>query len=273
VTLGTGGLFDPGRRTLIGMLHLPPLPGSALHDGTPLETIERRTAAEAAALAEVGFDALMIQNTGDGPPGKDADLATVAHMAVIARAVRDAVPLPLGVNVLKNGVETAFAVASAVGATFVRIKVYVGAVIGSEGIVEGRALAALSERRRLGLGTAAIFADLHDRTSRPIVDVPIDELASWAVRHGHADALVVTGRDPAESLALLGHLRDAEPSVPLIVGGGATPHNVGELLDHADGIIVGRALKDVPDFGAPISVDRARSFVAAARRRTFVGSR
>jgi membrane complex biogenesis BtpA family protein len=258
-----GQLFATGRRTLIGMLHLPPLPGSALHDGTPLSAIERRTVDEATELAASGFDGLMIQNTGHGPPGKDADMATVAQMASIARAICQEVQIPLGVNVLKNGVETAFAIASAVGASFVRIKVYVGAVVGSEGIVEGRAQAALAERRRLGLDHVAILADILDRTSQPLANVPLTELADWAVRHGHAEALVITGRDEAETRAMLAEVRSADASTPLVVGGGATPQNAAELLQRSDALIVGSALKDA--YAEPISGDRARAFVAAVR--------
>lgn len=257
-------LFVAGGRTLIGMLHLPPLPGSALYDGTQLQAIERRTLDEATELAAAGFDALMIQNAGHGPPGKDADLATVAQMAAIARAVCQEVHMPLGVNVLKNGVETAFAIASAVGASFVRIKVYVGAVVGSEGVVEGRAQAALAERRRLGLDHVAILADILDRTSQPLAAVPVAELADWAVRHGHADALVITGRDVAETHAMLADVRAADPGTPLVVGGGATPENATELLQRCDGLIVGSALKTANT--EPISPERARAFVAAARR-------
>jgi membrane complex biogenesis BtpA family protein len=256
-------LFAAGGRTLIGMLHLPPLPGSALHDGTRLRAIERRTVEEATELAAAGFDALMIQNAGHGPPGKDADLATVAQMAAIARAVCEEVRIPLGVNVLKNGVETAFAIASAVGASFVRIKVYVGAVVGSEGIVEGRAQAALAERRRLGLDHVAILADILDRTSQPLADVPLAELADWAVRHGHAEALVITGRDVAETLAMLAEVRSADRTTPLVVGGGATPENAAELLQRCDALIVGSSLKET--YADPISGDRARAFVAAVR--------
>jgi membrane complex biogenesis BtpA family protein len=262
-------LFAVGRRVLIGMLHLPPLPGSALHDGTALQAIERRTVQEATELAAAGFDGLILQNAGHGPPGKDADLATVAQMAAIGHAVCREVHIPLGVNVLKNGVETAFAIASAVGASFVRIKVYVGAVVGSEGIVEGRAQAALAERRRLGLDHVAILADILDRTSQPLADVPLAELADWAVRHGHAEALVITGRDVAETHAMLAEVRSADRTTPLVVGGGATPQNAAELLQSSDALIVGSALKDA--YTDPISVDRARVFVEAVRADRHAG--
>ena len=262
----TDALFRRRGRTLVGMIHLPPLPGSPRHDGQELLSIERNAVQDATVLADAGFDAVLIQNTGDGPPGKDADMAAVAQMAAIGRSVAAAVPLPMGVNVLKNGIESALAIALAVGAVFVRIKVYVGAVVGAEGLVEGRAQDALAERRRLGLEQVQLLADTLDRTSRALADVPLTELSDWAVRHGHADGLVVTGRSVEETVAMLADLRSAHADTPLLVGGGATPDNAPELLRDADGIIVGTALKDVPDYGAPLSQRRAREFVAAARQ-------
>lgn len=260
-------LFRVGGGTLVGMLHVAALPGSPNHDGTPLATIERTVVADARILAEVGFDALLIQNSGDGPPGRDGDMATVAQLAVLGRAAVDASGLPIGVNVLKNGVETAFSVAAAIGARFVRIKVYVGAVVAAEGIVEGRAMDALAIRRRLGLDEVTILADVHDRTSRVLGDTPLLELADWAARHGRAGGLVVTGRSEGETMQMLRELRGSGMDVPLVIGGGGRPDNVGELLGLADGIIVGSWLRSDPSFLAPISMERAGAFVAAARER------
>ncbi len=259
-------LFRIGGGTLVGMLHVAALPGTPTHDGTPLAAIERAVVEDARILNEAGFDALLIQNTGDGPPGRDGDMATVAQLAVLGRAAVDATGLPIGVNVLKNGVETAFSVALAIGATFVRIKVYVGAVVGAEGIVEGRAMDALAVRRRLGLDGVTILTDVHDRTSRVLGNTPLLELADWAIRLGHADGLVVTGRSEGETTQMLRDLREAEPNVPLVVGGGARPDNAGGFLGLADGIIVGSWLRsDDPSFEARISSERAGALVAAIR--------
>jgi membrane complex biogenesis BtpA family protein len=284
--MSSENLFEIRRGTLVGMVHFPALPGSALHDGTPQDEIARRLCADAAALAEAGFDAIMIQNTGDGPGGKDADPATVAQMAVLGDAIRRTVDIPVGVNVLKNGVETAFAIAVAIGAAFVRIKVYVGAVVGSEGIVEGGARIALEARRRLGLHDVAILADVLDRTSLPLGDPSLVEVADWAIRHGHADALVVTGREVGETKHMLRDLRGVAVETPLLVGGGARPDNVADLLQLADGVIVGAAVKAEPgpnerdgrtnrprdgQDGGSVSRSEAAAFVEAARR-ALVGS-
>jgi len=258
-------LFRPGGRALVGMLHVAALPGSPNHDGTPLAAIERIVVEDARILAEAGFHALLIQNSGDGPPGRDGDMATVAQLAVLGRAAADASGLPMGVNVLKNGVESALSVAAAIGASFVRIKVYVGAVVAAEGIVEGRAMDALAFRRRLGLDEVVILADVHDRTSRVLGDTPLLDAADWAARHGRADGLVITGRSDEETRAMLRELRGSGPAVPLVIGGGGRPDNIAELLRLADGIIVGSWLRADHSFLAPVTRERAVAIVAAAR--------
>src|SRR5689334_6524663 len=115
--------FLGDRKALVGMIHLPPLPGSANYDGRPLESIVQGAVADACALAEAGFDGAILQNTHDLPATATAPIETVAFLSAIGREVRHAVRITLGVNVLKNDAEGGLAVAAATGALFVRLKV------------------------------------------------------------------------------------------------------------------------------------------------------
>ncbi|MFQ5411653.1 MAG: BtpA/SgcQ family protein, partial [Phycisphaerae bacterium] len=73
--------FD--RLRLIGMVHLPALPGSS--GGTvPMDRIIDRAVAEADLLARSGFDALIVENFGDAPFAADTVAPeTVAAMALV----------------------------------------------------------------------------------------------------------------------------------------------------------------------------------------------
>ncbi|HEX7663375.1 MAG TPA: BtpA/SgcQ family protein, partial [Polyangiaceae bacterium] len=97
---------------LTGVIHLPPLPGSprARHS---MADLAARVVADARALADAGFDLAMIENFGDAPFFKDAVPAiTVAAMTSCAEAIRAKVPdLALGINVLRNDVFSALAIA------------------------------------------------------------------------------------------------------------------------------------------------------------------
>src|SRR3990172_4258816 len=97
---------------LIGMIHLPPLPGSPGSEW-PMARIIGYACEDARRLAEAGFHALMIENFGDMPfRGTRVEPHTVACMTVAARAIRGAVDLPLGINVLRNDPLAGLAIAT-----------------------------------------------------------------------------------------------------------------------------------------------------------------
>lgn len=245
------------------MVHLPALPGAANYAGEPFEGILDLAMKDARALAAAGFDAAIIQNTHDLPATVTAPVETVAFLTAVGRAIREAVSLPLGVNVLKNDPESALAVAAAIGAPFIRLKVFVGAALGAEGVLEPSAPAALRMRQRLGL-QIELWADLFDRTSAPLVPQPLGQLAEWATKFGDASALIVTGASMTESLAMIREVRAAYPEVSALVGGGVTHANVADALREADAVIVGSALEEHP-FTGPISAEKAAAFVRTAR--------
>ncbi|HTE19976.1 MAG TPA: BtpA/SgcQ family protein, partial [Armatimonadota bacterium] len=55
-----------GRRPLIGMVHLLPLPGAPTWGGS-LPAVIERAVGDASALQEAGFDGLMVENYADVP--------------------------------------------------------------------------------------------------------------------------------------------------------------------------------------------------------------
>ncbi|HYO29312.1 MAG TPA: BtpA/SgcQ family protein, partial [Thermomicrobiales bacterium] len=126
---------------VVGVIHLPPLPGSARGgSAADLPALLDHARRDAVAYAEGGADALIVENFGDVPFVKEAvSPATVAAMALAVAAVREAAGLPVGVNVLRNDVLAAVSVAAMAGGAFVRANVYVGAALTDQGIIEGRA--------------------------------------------------------------------------------------------------------------------------------------
>lgn len=254
-----------GQKALIGMVHLPALPGSTTYDGTPFEQVVEGAVADARALAHAGFDAVMIQNTHDLPSSAVAPVETAAFLTVVGREIRRQVGVPLAVNVLKNDAASALAVAAATGAAFVRVKVYVGAVVDAEGVIEAAASAALRTRQRLGTETE-IWADVLDRTSHPLVPQGVDQVAEWAIKFGRAAAVIVTGSSFQETLGLVDATRQACPGISVAIGGGVTQANVSQAMAAADALIVGSALEERP-FTGPISAVKAADLVAAARTR------
>ncbi len=52
---------------LVGVLHLPPLPGAVNYTGVPVREIAERAAADAVALRDAGFTHVMVQDASDMP--------------------------------------------------------------------------------------------------------------------------------------------------------------------------------------------------------------
>ena len=105
-----------------------PLPGAPRYAGD-FPAVVDQARAEAQALVESGFDGLLVENFNDVPFYPERVPAeTVAAMAVAVREVRAVVPVPVGVNVLRNDGAAALAIAVATGAAFVRVNVLMGAM-------------------------------------------------------------------------------------------------------------------------------------------------
>jgi len=261
-------MFSRDRKLLLGVVHLPALPGAPRFQGD-LRAVVDGAARDAEILAESGFDAVIVENFGDAPFYRGAvPPETVAAMAVVCERVRRTSELPLGVNVLRNDGTAALAVAAAVGARFVRVNVLVGARVTDQGVVEGDAAALLRARARMGAAGVSIAADVDVKHSVPLgarALSPEDE-ALEAVERALADAVIVTGGRTGEEAdrAVIDRVRRAVPRTPVWLGSGARHDTLKSWLQLVDGVIVGSALRADGRAGGPIDRDRARAF--AARR-------
>jgi len=258
-------LFAKGHKPLVANIALDPLPGSRNAGGGGIEPIIEKALEDARLLADAGFDAVLLQNAGDGSLSRDGGPETIAYLTAIAGAIKQQVDCGLGINILAVGATPSLAVAEAVGADFVRIKIYVGAVVTHHGVMEGGSEEARVFRDRIGTSRVRIVADIHDRSTWPVGDVPIGEAARAAIDPGRADTLVITGRSPNESFERVREVRAAVPDAAVWCGGGATAENLPEFMDVYDGIIVAQSLKVGGDYAARFDSDRARRFVDVAR--------
>ncbi|MFT3774230.1 MAG: BtpA/SgcQ family protein [Minicystis sp.] len=252
--------------SLIGVIHLRPLPESPRYDGD-LAGVITSAASDARALAEAGFDGIIVENFGDAPFVPDrVSPVTVASMTACAIAVRTAAPgLALGINVLRNDAEAALAIAVAARADLVRVNVHTGSRVTDQGLIEGRAHATLRQRRALGAERVALFCDVDVKHSAPLAARPIGEEAHDLAERGLADAVLVTGSGTgrgaarADLEAVLASVR-----VPVLVASGVTESTLGEVRA-AHGVIVGSCLRASGRAGDPIDVEIARRFAAAYR--------
>ena len=231
-------------KVFIGVVHLPPLPGSPRWRGD-LDWVLAQAQEEAQVLDRGGAHGIIVENFGDAPfrIGR-VDPVTVSAMTLAVDRVRRVTDLPVGINMLRNDALSALAVAAATSADFIRVNVHYGVMAADEGLVEGEAH--LTLRRRLELGVEVkILADVLVKHAVPLGPADLGLTAHETVFRGLADGLIVsgpvTGRAPEESQ--VGAARKAVPEAFILVGSGVDEANAKKLLSLADGAIVGTSLK------------------------------
>jgi uncharacterized protein len=258
------------RKAVIGVIHSLPLPGSPDYDGQPMDEIVDFAIAEAGRYRDGGADALIVENHGDIPFAKPDRLGpeTAACMAVMTDAVRRQGGLPVGVNVLANGAVQALAVAKAAGAAFVRVNQWSNAYVANEGLMDGPAGEAMRYRAWLRAKSVRVFADVHVKHGAHAItgDRTIQELARDN-EFFDADAAIATGQRTGDS-ATMEELQTiaAGTALPVIVGSGVTPDNIGDIFTVADAVIVASYLKRDGVWWNPVDPDRMQTFMQAVKK-------
>ena len=251
------------RKPMIGMIQLAPLAGSSRHRGIGIGTLIDAAVEDAELLAGSGFDALMVQNLGDLPVDLAVAMPQVAWMTRIVAEVVRATGLPVGLNFLENDAEAMLAVASAAPVDFIRIKIFVGAMVTPAGLEGGQAFKAQRARGLWGAAETAIFADVHDRTGVPLASGGLAEDVHHAVALGGAEGIVLTGRSWAETLNFIDIGRRAGHGAPILVGGSVDAENVADVLRLADGAVVSSSLKASNSPFGRLDAGRVSQFMAA----------
>lgn len=251
---------------LVGVIHLPPLPGSP-RSTLSISDCVKRAAADAAILGQNGFDAIVIENFGDAPFfGGKVPPVTIAAMTACAAAARAAAGSGwMGINVLRNDAEAAISIAVCVNASFVRINVHTGARVTDQGIIQGDAATTMRLRRALRADNVSIWADVDVKHSAPLGgERPIDQEVEDLTKRGMADVVLVTGHGTGKGVDLekLMSVKKAA-SKPVLVASGATIESLPDLARACDGVVVGSALREGNVAGGPIDAGRAREFAAA----------
>ncbi|MEB3205970.1 MAG: BtpA/SgcQ family protein [Vampirovibrionales bacterium] len=134
----------------VGILSMPPLPGTAGWTGT-LDRFWDQLAQEALALSSAGVDALVLENTADIPYRHQDRLDSLAT-ALFCRAVfmvKDLTQKPVGLSILPNDPVSALSVALVTEAAFVRVRLLAGAMQTPSGLLSANPASIIDAAHRL----------------------------------------------------------------------------------------------------------------------------
>jgi len=245
---------------LVGVIHLPPLPGAVNFRDLEVRNIASIAANDAQVLMDSGFTHVMIQDGNDMPQPTRASVATIASLSAIGAKVRDAIKIPLGVIVGHNDGAASVAIGKAIDADFIRVKVLTGVSYGPNGWMEGCS-AEVGLMKRLLESDIAIWADANEVTSRSL-----NEDKTWsaqqAINFGGAQKIIITHEDGPESA--LKEIKTAQSNVgkstDFLIGGRVSLTTIGAVMKAAQGAIIGSAINNELGSDAFINSTNAQAF-------------
>ncbi len=257
------------KKPIIGMVHLMPLPGSPGYGDYGMNTIIDRALRDAEALVNGGVDGIMVENMWDLPyyVGNKIPPEEIAAQTVVAKEVVKAVDIPIGINVIHNGGRVTLSIAMAVGAKFIRVCLYTGALVWDTGEFDrGNAADLLRLRKDLGAENIKIFADVCKKHAVMFPGIDLETHVTWTDFY-LADAIIITGKMtglPAR-LEEVKKAKELAPDCPVLVGSGTNKNNIAEFLKYADGAIVGTSVKEKGVTQNPVDVQRVKEYMKVVR--------
>ena len=257
-------------RPVIGMLHAPPLPGSCDYGGD-FDRVRRHVIRDADTLVSGGVDGLMLENFGDSPfyPSR-VPAVTVAAMTSLATDLKSRFEVPFGINVLRNDGQSALAIAHVCGASFIRVNVLCGARVADQGLLQAIAHDLLRDRANLRAQSVQIWSDVDVKHSSALSERPLHDEVRDLIDRAKTDAVIVSGFATGQPIDpdTLRRVKLAAGQSPVIIGSGATPELVHQLIPFADALIVGSSLKTDGQARNPVDLDRVKRIVEAVNLHT-----
>ncbi len=251
------------KKSIIGMIHVQALPGTPNHKMS-LNEISALAVKEAKQYENANLDAIIIENMHDVPYLKgQVGPEVTAAMTIVAKAIRDAVSLPLGIQILAGANKEALAVARAADLDFIRAEGFVFGHVADEGYIDSCAGELMRYRKNIEADKVKVFTDIKKKHSSHAItsDVDIVETAHAAVFF-LSDGLIITGSSTGKAVDIreLDALKDSV-SKPILIGSGITADNISEYWPFANAFIVGSHFKEDGYWMNPISDDRLTVFM------------
>ncbi len=265
-------IFGNKKKLLIGMIHIPALPGTPFNTLSPKEIINK-CVQDALTYKKCGIDSVMIENMNDIPYLKrNVGPEITSLMSIIAYEISnifsvdnsDSESIPLGVQILAGANKEALSVAYNANYQYIRAEGFVFSHVADEGTFESDAGELLRYRKLLNANHIKVFTDIKKKHSSHSItgDLSIGEMAANAKFFG-TDGVIVTGSSTGAEASVedLEDVRNKCPGLHIIIGSGISNENIGKYIKYADGFIVGSYFKVDGNWRNEVDYNRVKEFV------------
>ncbi len=249
----------PNKKILIGVIHLPALPGFKEHIG--MKSVVEKALKDLSTLQKAGFDAVLVENDGDHPPHIGPNSKISMSFEMVMKSVIQSAKIPVGLEILYDMVGTV-RLAAKVNADFVRLDVFVDDGKTQYGsIIKAQAKKIVDLRNQL-CPDLLLLTDIQVKHLALLGKKPLKKSTQEAVEAG-SDGIIVTGNwtgeEPAYGDCLIA--KKVADTVPVLVGSGLSSKNAHKFLSLADGGIVATSIKT----GEYIDLKKAENLVKKSK--------
>ena len=254
------------RKPIIGMCHLPALPGDPGYDRVGgMASIVAHARREVSSLQQGGVDGILISNEFSLPYLTKTEPVTAIAMARVIGEIRAELDVPFGVNVLWDGVAS-IDLAVATGASFVR-EVFTGVYASDFGVWNTDVGNAARHRRRVDAEGVRLLYNIVPEAAKYLADRDLAQLTRSTVFNGAPDGLCVSGltAGAGTDTSALKVVKEHAGNVPVFVNTGVKPETIAESLEFADAAIVGTWFKENGVFENDVQSGRVDELMSVVR--------
>jgi membrane complex biogenesis BtpA family protein len=227
-----------------------------------MTSVYEKALAECTLYMQEGVDGIIIENFHDKPFYPDnLPPETIAALSAVGREIVNLAKIPVGINALRNDGKAALAIATAIQADFIRVNVHMHTYASDQGLLQGKAYETLRLKSLLR-STVQIYADVDVKHASHIGERDLIQETEDLCQRGLVDAIIVSGQATGKMTSIEDIQTVAKVStVPLLVGSGVTPENVGEMQPFVSGFIVGSYFKKDGKVENPLDAQRIKKLV------------
>jgi hypothetical protein len=238
-------IFSINSKSMIGMIHVPALPGTPFNRFSPKEIINK-CLEEATIYKSANIDSIMIENMHDAPYLKrSVGPEITSMMSIIGYELRKVFPdKPIGIQILAGANKDAISAALSADLDYIRGEGFIFGHVADEGIFESDAGELLRYRKNIGADRIKVYTDIKKKhgANQITKDVSIADMSKNANFFG-SDGIIITGTTTGGEAELNDLKQAKEGKLPVLLGSGITNDNLENYFDYSNGFIVGSYFK------------------------------
>lgn len=247
-------LFNKNK-PVIGMIHLPPLPGYPKHPG--MESVIEKALTDLETLQKAGFDGVLVENDNDQPHQIGVSKVIIESFSEVMKQLLKHAEISVGMEIIYD-MSATIKVAHMLGAQFVRLDVFVDNVETQWGSIPAQARELITLKNSLGAENLVLLTDIQVKHAQMLDKKTLEQSAREAIKY-NSDALIVTGNWTGQppSISDLVKVKKINSKIPVLVGSGLNKDNIKGLFQYADGAILGTSIKT----GEFVDIKKAKQLI------------